>query len=522
MNKKISLTVLLLTLTACGGGNSPVSTLPEIVPTNADFSKISSMKTRVDNKAEIVAYVESLGINLTTDISSSGDENRSASSRRRTASNSGTLATIESKYAVAVKKYADAKKLLDKGIENIRNASENAIAELLKFFGKWQDGRTGKDIVESMDQSELENIDKSSIANKMTLKTIELDQVKFRTVDVYSETHEESLNFEKDENGNYSKLKWITDDGHSHIGNVNEDGSYKFSKKQYTYDFRSTYGQLTATFEEGVVPSLQEVKDKLIENIYNNPNIHFYSDEERVATVKAEIDALTEGDLENGNDRLEVDVFEPLDLTYVLLGKNLNLSYSDYGYITIKDGLDGDRGFAYGGYDDKHISDEVIKNINEEMVFKGNAIGEVLYEEKDGNSEFLPLDGDATLNLNKGLSTLDVKFDNWYNVKVVDSVADANGTHTMEFTNGDRITNEKFKFSANDFNVDRSGSEYKESGLYKRTENPSVAVISDIQYYGDANDPVEAIGQIGYSEGNTHSNDDIEKRFEMVFGVKKQ
>ena len=38
MKNKVSLIALLLTLTACGGGNSPVSTLPEIAPTNPSSS----------------------------------------------------------------------------------------------------------------------------------------------------------------------------------------------------------------------------------------------------------------------------------------------------------------------------------------------------------------------------------------------------------------------------------------------------------------------------------------------------
>ena len=119
---------------------------------------------------------------------------------------------------------------------------------------------------------------------------------------------------------------------------------------------------------------------------------------------------------------------------------------------------------------------------------------------------------------------MDVNFKNWYDIKVIDDVDNLNGTHTMTFSNGNRITDNRFKFAENDFDVDRSGSEYTNMGIYKRVGQGSneKAVVSDIKYYGDAGKPIEAVGQIGYAEGDVHSNSDIERRFEMVFGVKKQ
>ena len=131
------------------------------------------------------------------------------------------------------------------------------------------------------------------------------------------------------------------------------------------------------------------------------------------------------------------------------------------------------------------------------------------------------INGNVNLTLEDGKSTLNATYDNWYDIEVVDDVSDVNGIHIMEFKNGNKITDNNFKFAGgNNFSVDRSGSEITDFGVYKRKyDNGEYVVTSQIEYYGDNNNPIEAIGQIGYGE---NTNDDIEKRFEMVFGVKKK
>ena len=160
MNKKISLLAISLLLTACGGGggSGPVSTLPQIT-TPTQVNKLS-IKTTTDNKAEIVAYVEGLGIDLTT-TENIQDHSRHANSRKRNASSITTKTktlSLDEKYEIAKQKYENAKSLLNKNIDEIRNAVEEDIINLLKFFFPdwWKnkaDNETAKDIISNKHQN---------------------------------------------------------------------------------------------------------------------------------------------------------------------------------------------------------------------------------------------------------------------------------------------------------------------------------------------------------------------------------
>ncbi|MBQ8660192.1 MAG: hypothetical protein IJ473_01255 [Alphaproteobacteria bacterium] len=112
MKNKVSSIALLLTLTACGGGNSPVSTLPSstkpilsVAEQRAASQKVFSVKS--DNLTSIISKAEeSIGAAIDilnydaietaykTAISSPEETNRSASSRkvnRSSVSSSGLI-----------------------------------------------------------------------------------------------------------------------------------------------------------------------------------------------------------------------------------------------------------------------------------------------------------------------------------------------------------------------------------------------------------------------------------------------
>lgn len=348
------------------------------------------------------------------------------------------------------------------------------------------------------------------------LKGENLNQVTFQATDIFSGSeHGQFLKFEKDVNGEYNIVKLTTGDGVTHTGEKNNDGSYHFIE-QYGYEYENTpMGDIEVYFEEGKVPTLEEVKNKLNEYVDTNAESRNCGNECK-NNVKVLIDELQESDL-TGNGKLELDGFPALNLIPEWYGKEINLSYSDFGDFKVEG--DNDYLLLAGGDNDKNISKDILRNINDKIVFEGKSVAEVSYEDED-NYDAMLIKGDVNLTLEDGKSTLNATYDNWYDIEVVDDISDVNGIHTMEFKNGDRITNEEFKFNGgNNFSVDRTGSEITDFGVYKRDHNNvEYAVTSKIEYYGDNNNPIEAIGQIGYGE----QDGNYDKRFEMVFGVKKK
>ena len=115
-------------------------------------------------------------------------------------------------------------------------------------------------------------------------------------------------------------------------------------------------------------------------------------------------------DIENGRN---------LELAYDSFGKEMGLSYSDFGLINIQSSMDSDHQvdawlvpFA-GGYDDKKIA---VADIDSDMTFRGRAVGTATKGEDSIN-----LGGTATLNFKTGdtpTSELAANFDNWYNVTI--------------------------------------------------------------------------------------------------------
>lgn len=187
-------------------------------------------------------------------------------------------------------------------------------------------------------------------------------------------------------------------------------------------------------------------------------------------------------DIENGRN---------LELAYDSFGKEMGLSYSDFGLINIQSSMDSDHQvdawlvpFA-GGYDDKKIA---VADIDSDMTFRGRAVGTATKGEDSIN-----LGGTATLNFKTGdtpTSELAANFDNWYNVTITQ--------------NGD-APNANFVFSGNPTETDVI------------LTNTTGTGTMNVGYYGPAGSPTEATGTVQFTETGVDNG----VKMDMSFGATK-
>ena len=235
---------------------------------------------------------------------------------------------------------------------------------------------------------------------------------------------------------------------------------------------------------------------------------------------------------------------------------DMKLAYSDFGLLNMESSekfMTRDNAEAYkeisvfaGGYDAKKIDAAML--VNEEMTFKGKAIGGVNFDESDNwidnqnvVSDTLLLtscdDENAELIFSKGKETLSAKFDNWYDVEMTTEIGKDNGT--LKFTNGakvqgtEKVAAENFKFRGQDtYEV----KDFKGNQMIKAF-GPDHVVIEQgtdisgtstgsahIGYYGDGGIPSEATGYIMYSENGPIEGMDRVKNLDVNigFGTKRQ
>lgn len=181
-------------------------------------------------------------------------------------------------------------------------------------------------------------------------------------------------------------------------------------------------------------------------------------------------------------------------IDYVSIGKDLGLSYSDFGSYKIENdafvnfaGIEND--VFINGDDTKRID---AINIEKDVVFSGRAIGNA-----SKGSEFVKLDGNVRLNFDNvtGVSTLDATFENWYDIFVKDDAAG-----TIEFSN--------YK---NKDNIVK----FKEDNSLEKIVNHGANMV--IKYYGqdpEKSIPTEAVGSVKFKEDLSNIKMDI------AFGVK--
>ena len=503
-NLKISLIALSTLLTACGGGGSgnsvPNTTLPRA-------ETITAMKTSVDNKSDIIDYVEGhLGeidvAEYTEEVASKyeaihkNNPNRSATSNAKVSSQN--LTDAEKKYRIAQvkfsyvdelkdildnladqsedflrdnkQKFIDALKLIDKNefIDALENATDNIKANL-ETIGKISD-------------EDIEYIQQIATIETVSLATVELYDNKD---DQYATTH--------------NIFKYTVKD------NKVTGMHYEHNKRKNYFDEFDT--DLTIDFD---INDFKEDKNGFIIGEKNQTESYKYYVYDKDTGL---IDFANKISDDNEYDSSDIKD-DGVDINYqykiILGGKSVGLSYSDFGslYKTI---LSANRPLSnnpdnnvelphteasdvfFGGYKEKLIAskDELVYvlNDNDEISFTGKAIGTASIEGKNA----LILNGNADLtvsfkndNLNKNLN---LKFDNFYDVNY------NNGQITLT---GDDIYGEFNKFKEIDFN--------------QRDH-----FIED-EYYGDMNELEEVVGRL-------HFRDEIEGTeymFESVFGAKRK
>ena len=267
MNKKISLTVLLLTLTACGGGNSPVSTLPSSTTVNIREQSKQKLAVEKDNSKDIIAKAEqNIGdeidtsnydtiVEIDNEIFSSTDENtnRSAKSHRRaTTTNwkkSSELTETEMKYnliQIYAKWLKSAQDKLEKIAEKFTEKKQddiltNVIKEGVSIFvSKEEAENITKEADKVLDTfiSKLDKIKESVEAKETTFqaKSFKLD-TDFKwglTAVIASDADKDpELKFVTDENGNAVavELKLYEYDNNNRITDISKTFELKDLKQ---------------------------------------------------------------------------------------------------------------------------------------------------------------------------------------------------------------------------------------------------------------------------------------------------
>ena len=194
-------------------------------------------------------------------------------------------------------------------------------------------------------------------------------------------------------------------------------------------------------------------------------------------------------DIENGR---------VLELAYDSLGKEMGLSYSDFGLINILSSMDGDQRvdvflmpFA-GGYDDKKIA---VADIDSDMTFTGRATGRVAK-----GSHAVQLQQDTarptklTFDTQSQTSTLNANFNNWYDV-VVDS------TGAISFTD----------YKNNNNGVDMQLAATADDGVI--TKN---GANMNVGYYGPSATPTEVTGTVQFTETGVDNGIQMDMSFGAV------
>lgn len=205
--------------------------------------------------------------------------------------------------------------------------------------------------------------------------------------------------------------------------------------------------------------------------------------------------------------------------TLNMLGKELGMKYSDFGFLEMYGSDDPEKAMFImpiaGGYEVKNV--ELNKDdFSNDIVFNGTAVGSVGEASTEVEGERLTLkDGSATLTFDKasGDQILAAKFSNWYDVKATQY---HDGDAQIEFTNGAGIENDKFRFRDGDATVN-------EFDTGKVANNSAEHVVSvDFDYYGDsAKDPREATGIVFYSQDYGPTDDDSVDFFMGFGGTRK-
>ena len=284
--------------------------------------------------------------------------------------------------------------------------------------------------------------------------------------------------------------------------------------------------------QDAVRVSTKEINGKKF-NIYDLNDVDFVFAEEGFGgklqfkvdpTTKQIVSIIFDEDEENPLVRDTTDnkfrgIIENDDaaLTYSSVAKReeLGLRYSDFGKFEVEAdhiGADGKLvGVFIGGYDVKKIDPNTVHTA---MTFNGRAVGGVeAVRAGQGSGKSLILDTSnnakesdkiATLTFDNGTSTLNAKFDNWYDVKHVKSNMD----EYVEFSNFTNTRDDAADFRM----ISNAGDDAFALRNHPHTEyeedvpqEDCKSLESDIRYYGDNGTPREAVGLVQIVDRGTEN-----------------
>ena len=203
-----------------------------------------------------------------------------------------------------------------------------------------------------------------------------------------------------------------------------------------------------------------------------------------------------------------------------LVGKQLGLAYSDFGFIQMYEDTNPDTHLFImpiaGGYQEKLVSTE---DFNTDMKFSGIAVGSVGEADTTVEDERLDLyDSKAELVFNKetGTEILTADFtgnghknDSWY--KVV-ATRYNDGDAQISFSDGADIGNERFMF-----HKDGQAVESFDSGKVKNNSAENMLSVG-FEYFGDNKTAQEATGLIYFMQSEAQDPTQDPNRIEMHVG----
>lgn len=200
------------------------------------------------------------------------------------------------------------------------------------------------------------------------------------------------------------------------------------------------------------------------------------------------------GQINVGNDEeTHENIYKKGKFVYNSFGNSQGLRYSDFGNANVFV-LDEESGkyipaqtFVFiGGYDGAKIIQE--SDIAENMHFTGKATGSVVPirgGEGSGEDKTMNLDADATLDFATATkeSVLNANFDNWYRVRYVKN------------DSGESITFDEYKNDDPDYKLITGGGAASVT-INAPTDNTTARLETEMRYFGDGNNPSEAVGMI--------------------------
>ena len=529
---------LLTMLSACGGGGGGHGYLPPSIPGgNPDQPVVSCIG---------VTCMTNEGLSNSAKRSELYGDYKASESSKRSKSRISLFASNDADAKDINKAFTEMKKqLVDNPIDE-KNAESLRPYLILAGFENYLPTENLEDWIAKRKHMIKRHAEK---AYEMygTEKNVYLDNAKLQLVKGLAK-QDSFINFTLDNQKNISGIEIAESDfgAEALTNNLTYNGT-NFTGTQiiHTYDYkpktdRRLYIEISG-YDEDEKPDLDFVKEKLLLKLEER--------QEEVCSGNHSCDKheLVQYEEEIRNDIINLPetvlndlkvVRKEYEATYTSYAKDLkngvnggNLLYSDFGLLKITEKTEGDqmRVFA-GGYDNNLIKHP--EKIETNMTFSGDAVGGVNYVIRDSEDNIESVDakelkGKANLKFENGKETLTASFNDWYDVT---AVKEKNGTGSISFENGNRITDNRFKFKGiNDtFGELGNNGSYKDDGYNKYVNTDFIRENWDknadgytgamnIGYYGKDNKPSEATGYVMYHESH-HDDSSVE----MQLGVGMQ